>query len=75
MHYPPETPVAVCYKLTWSDEKIYRCTLDTLAQTVEDNQLTMTTLIVVGKAIDNRSGESKLYNRKFAHAFRKHHTK
>lgn len=75
MHYPPETPVAVCYKLTWSDEKIYRCTLNTLAQTVEDNQLTMTTLIVVGKAIDNRSGESKLYNRKFAHAFRKHHTK
>ena len=74
MHYPPETPVAVCYKLTWSDGKIYRCTLDTLAQTVEDHQLTMTTLIVVGKAIDNRSGESKLYNRKFAHAFRKHHT-
>ncbi|MCG6190282.1 precorrin-4 C(11)-methyltransferase [Maribellus maritimus] len=70
-HYPAETPVAVCYKLTWQDEKIYRCTLETLAQTVKENKLKMTTLIVVGKAIDNRSGESKLYGRKFAHAFRK----
>ncbi len=71
VYYPPETPVAVCYKLTWQDEKIYRCTLETLAQTVKENKLKMTTLIVVGKAIDNRSGESKLYDRKFAHAFRK----
>ncbi len=69
-HYPPETPVAVCYKLTWKDEKIYRCTLGTLAKTVTDNNLKMTTLIVIGKAIDNRSGFSKLYDKKFTHAFR-----
>nr|WP_321357612.1 precorrin-4 C(11)-methyltransferase [uncultured Draconibacterium sp.] len=69
-HYPKDTPVAVCYKLTWKDEKIYRCTLENLAKTVEENQLTMTTLIVVGKAIDNRSGFSKLYDKKFTHAFR-----
>jgi precorrin-4 C11-methyltransferase len=69
-HYPPETPVAVCYKLTWKDEKIYRCTLETLAKTVEENNLKMTTMIVVGKAIDNRSGFSKLYDKKFTHAFR-----
>jgi precorrin-4 C11-methyltransferase len=69
-HYPPDTPVAICYKLTWKDEKIYRCTLNDLAKTVENNKLTMTTLIVVGKAIDNRSGLSKLYDRKFSHAFR-----
>ena len=70
-HYPPETPVAVCYKLTWKDEKIYRCTLQTLARTVKKNNLKMTTLIVVGKAIGNRTGESKLYDAHFAHAFRK----
>lgn len=70
-HYPPETPVAVCYKLTWKDEQIYRCTLETLAETVKENKLKMTTLIVVGKAIENRSGNSKLYDRYFAHAFRK----
>lgn len=70
-HYPPETPVAVCYKLTWKDEQIYRCTLEMLAQTVEENNLKMTTLIVVGKAIDNRSGFSKLYDQQFTHEFRK----
>lgn len=71
VHYPPETPVAVCYKLTWQDERIYRCTLETLAQIVEMNNLKMTTLIVVGRAIDNRSGFSKLYDQKFTHEFRK----
>lgn len=70
-HYPPETPVAVCYKLTWKEEKVYRSTLEKLAQTVKENKLTMTTMIVVGKAIDNRSGFSKLYDKQFTHAFRK----
>lgn len=69
-HYPPETPVAVCYKLTWKDEKIYRCQLADLAKTVKENKLKMTTMIVVGKAIDNRSGLSKLYHKNFTHAFR-----
>ncbi|MCU4175309.1 precorrin-4 C(11)-methyltransferase [Carboxylicivirga sp. N1Y90] len=69
-HYPADTPVAACYKLTWKDEKIFRCELKDLAHTVKENNLTMTTMIVVGKAIDNRSGVSKLYDRKFAHAFR-----
>jgi len=62
--------VAICYKLTWKDEKIYRCDLQNLAQTVDDHGLTMTTLIVVGKAIGNRKGVSKLYDRNFTHAFR-----
>jgi precorrin-4 C11-methyltransferase len=69
-HFPPETPVAVCYKLTWKDEKIYRCTLDALPQTVAENNLSLTTLIVVGKAIDNRTGVSKLYDLGFTHEFR-----
>jgi len=71
VHYPSDTPVAICYKLTWKDERIYRCTLNELAKTVEENKLSMTTLIVVGKAIDNRQGESRLYNHTFNHAFRK----
>ena len=71
VHYPPETPVAACYKLTWKDEKIYRCQLADLAKTVSENKLKTTTMIVVGKAIDNRSGVSKLYDKNFTHAFRK----
>ncbi|NJK96510.1 MAG: precorrin-4 C(11)-methyltransferase [Bacteroidales bacterium] len=75
VHYPSDTPVAICYKLTWKDERIYRCILKELAQTVEENKLSMTTLIVVGKAIDNRHGVSKLYNHGFEHAFRKENKK
>ncbi len=71
VHYPSDTPVAVCYKLSWKDEKIWKTTLSQLAQTIEENNLSMTTMIVVGKAIGNRSGESKLYHHQFTHAFRK----
>mgnify|MGYP000793009799 CR=1 FL=1 len=71
MSYPPETPVAACYKLTWKEEKIYRGQLKDLARIVHDNNLSLTTLLVVGDAIDNRNGLSKLYDRSFTHLFRK----
>ncbi|MDR0657900.1 MAG: precorrin-4 C(11)-methyltransferase [Mediterranea sp.] len=70
-HYPPATPVAVCYKLTWKDEKIWRGELKDLAHIVKANNLTLTTLIVVGDAIDNRQGLSRLYASEFKHLFRK----
>ncbi|MFT3739223.1 MAG: precorrin-4 C(11)-methyltransferase [Breznakibacter sp.] len=69
-HYPPHTPVAICHKLTWKEEQIWHCPLHELAQTVDAHHLTATTLIVVGKAIGNRSGNSKLYDAKFNHLFR-----
>lgn len=69
-HYPPTTPVAACYHLTWKDERIYRGELQNLAKIVKDNNLTLTTMIVVGEAIDNREGLSKLYSSNFHHLFR-----
>lgn len=68
--YPPETPVAACYKLTWKEEKIYRGVLRDLARIVRENNLTLTTLLVVGEAIDNRKGLSRLYASDFKHLFR-----
>ncbi len=70
-HYPPTTPVAACYHLTWKDERIYRGELKDLAQIVKENNLTLTTMIVVGDAIDNREGLSRLYSHQFKHLFRK----
>lgn len=70
VHYPATTPVAACYKLTWKDQKIFRGELKDLAKIVKDNNLTLTTMIVVGDAIDNRKGLSKLYSHKFKHMFR-----
>ena len=69
-HYPPTTPVAACYHLTWRDERIYRGKLQDLAKIVKENNLTLTTMIVVGDAIDNRQGLSKLYSHQFKHLFR-----
>lgn len=69
-HYPPTTPVAACYKLTWKDERIYRGQLKELAKIVKENHLTLTTLLVVGEAIDNRAGLSRLYADEFKHLFR-----
>ena len=71
MEYPEDTPVAACYHLTWPDQKIYRGKLKDLARIVHDNHLTLTTMIVVGEAIDNRQGLSELYNKTFTHLFRK----
>ena len=69
--YPEDTPVAACYHLTWPDQKIYRGKLKDLAKIVHNNKLTLTTMLVVGEAIDNRQGLSELYSKHFTHLFRK----
>jgi iron complex transport system permease protein len=37
--YPETTPVAVCYHLTWPDERIFRGELKDLARIVKENNL------------------------------------
>lgn len=69
--YPEDTPVAACYHLTWPDQRIFRGKLKNLADIIHDNRLTLTTMIVVGEAIDNRKGLSELYSKQFTHLFRK----
>ncbi|MGX8705800.1 MAG: precorrin-4 C(11)-methyltransferase [bacterium] len=69
--YAPETPAAVVYKATWPDERIYRCTVGTLADTVRDNGLTKTSLIVVGGFLGDHYDRSKLYDPGFTTEFRK----
>ena len=74
-HYPPTTPVAACYHLTWPDQCIYRGQLSQLASLVKSHGLTLTTMLVVGDAIDNRQGLSELYSKDFTHLFRKGNSK
>ena len=62
--------MAACYRLTWPDEKIVRGELKDLARLVRENDLTLTTMIVVGEAIGNREGQSLLYDPTFTHLFR-----
>lgn len=68
--YAPETPAAVVYKATWPDERVFRCTVGTLGQTVRDNGLTKTSLIVVGDFLGHDYERSKLYDPGFTTEFR-----
>jgi len=68
--YPEDTPVAICHKLTWKEEKIWRGELKDLVKIVKENKLSLTVMIVVGEAIGNRKNRSLLYHPKFTHGCR-----
>lgn len=68
--YPGTTPAAVVYKATWPEERIYRCTVETLHKTVTENGLTKTALIVVGACMGERYLRSLLYHPGFSTGFR-----
>ncbi|MHB1557036.1 MAG: precorrin-4 C(11)-methyltransferase [Isosphaeraceae bacterium] len=69
--YPPETPTAILYRISQPDEKIILTELAHLAEELRKNQLTRTTLIMVGEAIGGRRNRSRLYDRHHAHLFRR----
>lgn len=69
--YEAQTPAAVVYKATWPEEKIFRCTVGTLHETVTDNGLTKTSLIVVGNCLGDTYLRSLLYHPNFTTEFRK----
>lgn len=68
--YPETTPVAVVYKATWPEERIFRCTLGTLHKTVTENGLTKTALIIVGDCMGQQYQRSLLYHPGFTTEFR-----
>ena len=59
------------YKATWPEEKVLRCTVGTLAETAERENVTKTALIVVGDILDSEYERSKLYDPSFTTGFRK----
>lgn len=69
--YPDSTPAAIVYKASWPDEKVCRCTVGTLAETAESNQIRKTALIVVGNCLGDDYALSKLYDPAFETEFRK----
>ena len=69
--YPGTTPAAVVYKATWPEEKIFRCTVETLHRTVAENGLRKTSLIVVGDCLGDAYLRSLLYDPGFTTEFRK----
>lgn len=68
--YAPGTPAAVVYKATWPEEKVLRCTVETLAQTAEAEGVRKTALIVVGNVLEGEYERSKLYDPSFTTEYR-----
>jgi len=68
--YEKDTPAAIVYKATWPDEKVCRCTVETISKTAEREGITRTALIVVGNVLDGRYERSELYNPAFSTGFR-----
>ncbi len=70
--YDPATPAAVVYRASWPDQKIYRCTVGTLAETISLHNITKHALLMVGDFLSDEKAEcSKLYDPSFETEYRK----
>jgi precorrin-4/cobalt-precorrin-4 C11-methyltransferase len=69
--YSADTPAAIVYKATWSDEKVCRCTVGTLAETAKNNGIAKTALITVGDFLGDIRSLSRLYSADFETGYRK----
>ncbi len=68
--YTPDTPVAIVYKATWSDEKIVRTTIKDMAKQGDEAGISKTALILVGDFLGSDYERSLLYHPEFTHEFR-----
>lgn len=77
-HYPPDTPVAICFRVGWPDEQIRVVPLEKMAEVTESEDLVRTTLYIVSSALAGAAGRSpspkversRLYNPTHDHLFR-----
>ncbi|MCK4475386.1 MAG: precorrin-4 C(11)-methyltransferase [Methanophagales archaeon] len=58
--YPPETPVTVVHKASWTEEKIIKGTLEDINEKVKKEDIKSQSVIIVGDVLE-KSGVSKLY--------------
>jgi precorrin-4/cobalt-precorrin-4 C11-methyltransferase len=72
LHYPPETPVAICYRVSWPDAKISIVPLDKLAATSTEQGLLRSTMYLISPALAQvkDATRSRLYHPNHSHIFR-----
>lgn len=68
--YSPDTHAAIVYKATWPDERVYRCTVGTLAETGKAGGIRLTALVIVGEVLGDAYERSLLYHPEFTTLFR-----
>lgn len=68
--YTASTPAALVYKASWPDERVFRCTVGTLAATGRENGIEKTALVLVGDFLGEEYERSLLYHPAFTTGFR-----
>lgn len=69
-HYPADTPVAICYRVGWPDERIITVPLSEMATITQTEALVRTTLYIISPALAAIPARSRLYNPEHSHLFR-----
>jgi precorrin-4/cobalt-precorrin-4 C11-methyltransferase len=76
-HYESDTPVAICFRVGWEDEKIVIVPLEKMAITTQEGNLIRTTLYIISPALKklnltftNYPSRSRLYHPEHSHLFR-----
>ncbi|MBQ8914148.1 MAG: precorrin-4 C(11)-methyltransferase [Lachnospiraceae bacterium] len=70
--YNEDTPCALVYKATWTEEESYVCKLGNLYETAKKHDINKTAVVLVGKVIDKKGyTKSCLYDKDFSTEFRK----
>lgn len=69
--YAPDTPAAIVYKASWPQERVLRCTVETLAATARENGISKTALVCVGDFLGSDYELSRLYAPDFSTEYRR----
>lgn len=69
--YPPSFPCAVCYRVSWEDEKIIMGTLQDIAEKVKAENITSHALFIISKAFESYGQRSFIYSQKYSEIVRK----
>lgn len=71
LHYPDDTPLALVYRATWPDQRVYQGTLGSVLKETKRRDWNLTTMLLVGAALGHEvQTESSLYAKDFTHIFR-----
>jgi precorrin-4/cobalt-precorrin-4 C11-methyltransferase len=74
LHYPANTPVAICFRLGWPDEQVWVVPLSEMAEVSIREQLLRTTLYIISPALKAAQSlnpaRSRLYNPDHPRLFR-----
>ena len=68
--YAPDTQIAIVQRASWPEQRIFRATLETIVDTIKNENVDRTAMIVVSRCLGADYELSRLYAPEFSHGFR-----